>query len=543
MAQPLLPGFGVLDGPGGSAVIPGAGALDSEAVPVNIAVPAGALSLTGHAPTVAVTADVYIFAPRGVLAFTGYAPAVTVSPTPITHIVVPHGTMTLHGRAPFVRVREAGAAVTPASTKRRPGLLLTDQLPLQLSAQIGAYSEALVLPQRYGDLRRSRFKLIRMTSTKYIAAGHAMKSITRAFTANLQTSSFEAYVESAGDVIYHVVEFAAPVPVGTECSASGEGKMHATTGALIENPADIMADIMLLAGRDDPWFGQLRGEASEAGITLAGSIAKATTIRDALDVVADSCGAIWCPGMARLYPAPFDTETGFRLPLNRAKAPDLHASADVTDTADIARIAYGYDEALDDSKAFIQLEASPQRFNGKQVDIVLPWARSAAVVESVGRRLLPWFAGVRINATFTTPLTEFVRPGTWTLLQNNPNWPEDDEPTAMIMSAVLNRSKREAAVTVEAVTSVPIITMTKHSLGDDGLGSGGIEVLFKNGIATFIITDDADKPIVGAYVALDGGAPKKTNAQGQVTFVTTEGPHQIEISAEGKVDIDMEIDL
>lgn len=409
-------------------------------------------------------------------------------------------------------------------------LLLTDDLPLQLSTQIGAFAEAVPLAQRYGDLRRTRFKLIRMTSTKYIAAGHPMKSITRAFAGNLQTKAFDTFVESAGGVTYQVVEFAAPVPIGTDCFASGEGKLNATTGALIENPADIMADLLLIAGRTDPWFGQLRAEASAASITLAGSFDTVEPIRTALDRVIDSCGGIWCPGMSRLYPAPFE---GFRIDLDQFNAHDLVVSASITDTADIARVAFDYDDAEGKNQSFIQLEASPQRYGGKVVDVALPLVRSAGTAEAIGRRVLGWYAGLRCDVNLNTDAGEFVRPGTWALLSSHPQWPFDDDPMLMITTALRSRTLNTARVTAEALLSTPTITLTKHSLGSDSIGTGGVEVEVRNGFATFTLLDNDDKPLVGAYVSLDGAAPKKTDGQGQVVFTTTAGAHELAVEAAG----------
>lgn len=544
MTQRQLPGGGFLTGGSGrQSQLPGGGFLSEPAVPVDIAVPSASLTLTAHAPTVDVTDGVPISVPSASLTLTAHAPVVSV--TAPQDIVVPRGTLTLTAYPPFVRVASSATSTT-TSASRRPGLLLTDDLPLQLSTQIGAFAAAQPLPQRYGDLRKSRFKLIRMTSTKFIAAGHPMKSITRAFTDDLQTKSFKHYVESAGGVTYHVVEFAAPVPLGSECTASGEGKMHPVTGALIENPADMMADLLLLAGRTDPWFGQLRTEAYAAGIKLAGSFTTIESIRSALDRVADSAGAMWCPGMARLYPSAFE---GFKIDLDAFNAHDLAVSASVTDTGDIARVSFDYDDAEGRNQSFIQLEASPQRYGGRLVDLELPLVRSVSVAESIGRRALGWYAGERYDVSARVDLgevpqgAEFVRPGTWALLTGHPQWAYAENPYVMIPRIVIRRRENFAEISGEVLRTTPTITLTKHSLGSNSIGSGGVEVDVRDGITTLTIRDPDDKPLSGAYVSLDGEAPKKTNEQGQVTYITTEGEHELAISAVGMVDVFMQITL
>jgi len=63
-----------------------------------IAVPAGALTLTGFAPTVSAAANVVVSVPAGALALTGFAPTVVNPHT----IAVPAGALTLTGFAPSV---------------------------------------------------------------------------------------------------------------------------------------------------------------------------------------------------------------------------------------------------------------------------------------------------------------------------------------------------------------------------------------------------------------------------------------------------------
>lgn len=419
-------------------------------------------------------------------------------------------------------------------------LQLTDNLPLALTTQIGPFAAAQPLPQRYGDLRGTRFPLLRMTATKFLAAGHPME-ITRAFVGDLQTASFRGGSESANGITYATVEFAAPVPLGTDASASGVGKRNSATGALIENPADIASDLMAIAGRNDSWWGQLRTDASAASITLAGSFDEIVSVRSAIDTVLDSCGGIWCPGMARLYPVPF---FGFKIDLDRFNAFDLEVTAARTDTADILRLAFDYDAVEGKNQSYMQLEANPQRYGGSIIDVAMPMLRSASAAESIGRRVLSWFAGERYTVAFSTAATEFTRPGTWALLTDHPQWPFAGDPYLMMTAVTLSGTQRIARVTAETLQSTPRITLTNHSLGSNSIGSGGVEVTVRNGIAVFTILDQQGNALIGAYVSLDGGAPQKTNGQGQVSFVVTKsGVHELDISATGYLSLALQVTL
>lgn len=86
--------------PAGALTLTGFAPTVSTSASQTIAVPAASLTLTGFAPTVAATANQSISVPAGSLTLTGYAP--TVYTTAVTTIAVPAGTLTLTGYAPTV---------------------------------------------------------------------------------------------------------------------------------------------------------------------------------------------------------------------------------------------------------------------------------------------------------------------------------------------------------------------------------------------------------------------------------------------------------
>ena len=53
-------------------------------------------------------------------------------------------------------------------------LLLSETLPLRTTRMLGDFAEDEVLPQRFGDLRHSRFRLIKLSLTEWFAADHPM---------------------------------------------------------------------------------------------------------------------------------------------------------------------------------------------------------------------------------------------------------------------------------------------------------------------------------------------------------------------------------
>lgn len=416
-------------------------------------------------------------------------------------------------------------------------LLLSELLPLRATKALGAFAEDAALPHRYGNLTSGRFKLIRLDDSTFFVADHPM-TVTAVFVDEQESKGWEQ--QTKADTIGHtwtVVRLAAPAAADARLSACGTGKRNPRTGTLIENPADICEDIMRLAGRTDAWWDQLRAEAAEEGLRLAGSIDTALSIRAVLDAVLGSAGAIWCPGMARLYPV--STVSGYIAPLDAQKALNIVVTADLDNTADIFRLSYDPDAAGDKSQHYVELTANPSLYGGVVREEVLSWLRTPGNAETVGRRMLQWFAGERYDVTFDCG-DRSIRSGQWVRLLAHPEWPiPGADPYVMVLTAEVTPGSKTVKCTGKALLSLPIVTVTAHSIALPTTREAGVEISIKGGVATLIVFDKDHIPIPGASVGLDGGAAKKTNAEGAVLFqIKVAKPpkeHRLAIQAPGKV--------
>lgn len=418
---------------------------------------------------------------------------------------------------------------------------LTDPLPLRSTRMLGDYAEDLPLPVIIGDWTESQFPLIRLSPTRYFAADHPME-ITKAFTAKQQTAGWERALESddAGRT-WTVVIFAAPVPQDVAVSASGRGILDATTGALIENPGDAFALITnTLGGRDDDWS-RLRAQASH--LKVKGRLAERKAIKLWLDDVAQSVGAIWWHGDALLYPATDDSDPILDLDKSEIKVGTLKASASLTDTADVLRLAYDQSDASNRAQHYIELSASPQRYGGLSKEVVYGWLRNPDNAEAVGRPVLQRLAGERYDVEFLSSNMS-LRPGMKVRPVAHPEWmiPGDD-PIVRILQVELDRDNHSVDVRGETVIGEAVITVTAHSLALPDTVAASIDVSVRNGVATFGIEDEDKRPIANARVALDGGAPKTTDAQGKVAFAVTAGVHELAVEAAGYVPFTLQITL
>lgn len=413
-------------------------------------------------------------------------------------------------------------------------LLLSEAVPLRTTRMLGNFSDDAVLAHRYGDLTSGRFTLARLDDSTFFVADHPMR-VADVFIDDQQTKGWDQALRSdAAGHTWTVIRLAAPAPNEARLSATGTGKRNPVTGALIENPADIIEDVLRLAGRADAWFDELRAEAGEAGIRLAGSLDDATlTLRAAIDEICGSCAAIWAPGMARLYPvlAP----SGYVKQLDKMRVSNVVVTATLENTADVLRLAYDPDTAGSRSQHYVELTANPKRYGGVVLEQAAKWLRTPANAESVARRRLPWLAGERYDVAFDCSDAS-VRAGQWVKLLDHPQWPfEGDDPVVMVLSVNAEPGARSVACVGQTVVSAPAAIVTGHSVAVPVTRDAAVEVAVQNGVVTFTVTDQSGTPIAGARVGLDGSAAKRTDELGQVQFTASPGEHKLAVEAPGKV--------
>ena len=411
-------------------------------------------------------------------------------------------------------------------------LLLSEPLPLRTTRALGDFAEDTVLPHRYGDLTAARFALIRLSDKRFFVADHPM-TVTAVYVDDQETKGWEAQTASDGEGhTWTEVVLTAPAPNEARLSAAGTGKRNPTTGALLENPAEIIEDVLRLAGRTEQWGG-LRAECAAASLRLAGSLDEPLSIRAQIDRIAESAVAIWSGQVGRLYPV--ETVSGLVRRLEKWQVSGLTVSASLTDTADILRLGYDESTATGRMQHSIELTASPATLGGVAVDVDLPMLRTPANAEAAGRRYLARLAGERYEVAFDTDATD-LRPGAWVELVANPEWPiPGADPIVMVLAVEIADDVRIAAVTGETILSYPTITVTAHSLALPTTRDASVSIAVKAGIATLRIADENDQPIFNARVAIDNGPAKKTDEKGMVSFAVKPGPHKLAIQAPGKM--------
>lgn len=409
-------------------------------------------------------------------------------------------------------------------------LLLRENLLLRTSRDLGDYAEDFVLALRFGDLSRASFKCGRLSDKEFCAAGHAMR-ITSVQTDAVEEVNYDVEVRPDGlGGLITVIVYGAAVPLGATVTACGIGMLNPLTGALLENPADIVEFLFRFQGRTET-FSDFRAECAAAGFRAAGSIEAAMSLRDATDDIMGSFGAIWTQTGARIYPS---APSGFIGELDYYTVANLTFKASDRDIGDVLRIAYDVRTSDGTPQHYIEFRANPQTFGGLvQAPPAFNWLRRPVDADKVSRPRLLRIAGQRYDVTFDKTGGK-IRPREWYRLVNHPELSIDAvNPLIMILAVTAAPSSDSAACEGETIIASPAVELSAHSLALPGTTSATVDTGLKDGVFLATIVGDDNKPAPGARVSFDGGPAKVTDAKGQVSFPAGHGHHVLVIALPG----------
>lgn len=189
-------------------------------------------------------------------------------------------------------------------------MLLTDTLPLRSSAVWGTVSGAPVpLPVGWGRVTVAPIQYSADRRT-WLLLDHAIAGVDAVTRDGRKTAAYawRNDQDSAGHSVA-LIEFATAVREGEAVAVTLRGRRHPITGALIENPAtviwDLLANIAGLAVAESD-LDEFRVQCADLDLTIGGQLDDPDqTVRAAVDQIAASCGAVWSmgmPGIARIYP-------------------------------------------------------------------------------------------------------------------------------------------------------------------------------------------------------------------------------------------------
>jgi hypothetical protein len=418
--------------------------------------------------------------------------------------------------------------------------LLSESLPLKKTSALGAYKQDAIIPWVYGDLSASPTKLVWLDGNTYLAASWFCQEVVGVQIDGQETAGFETLLlqDSPGNS-YQAIELSAPAPDGATVTATLKGKVSSRTGALMENPAEIIEDIHLQIGSvvDLSLF---YNECNNDDLRVAGVINADITARAAINDICESVGAIWTRKSAKLYPAPVPLEqssTFQRYDFRNVK--NLKASASIQYAADGLRIEFDYVSASSEFGAYVELLSQPARYL-KQASRSARWLRGSAAAVKVGARILERLGGSLLRISFETD-TMLVQPGNWAYI-DHPLLPVADY--IMVLSVNKSLSKNQVSVDAEMILdkqqSLQVLNTAQRV---SPAQSAAVDVVIANNLVTFTVKDTDGLAISGATTFLDTVGPRVTDSQGKVTFDYVQGAHVLGVEADGYVPFKLEVTL
>lgn len=422
-------------------------------------------------------------------------------------------------------------------------LPMTDLVPLRTTAAWPAFAEPEPLPHVYG---RCEVPLVQYDRTRrfWLIADHAIGGADKVTRDRKDEKSFAFHnaVDPSGHPVA-LLELATPLKIGESLSVSVRGKIDADSGNLIENPADIMRDVLRLAGREIPASSVSEFRSACADLKLAGCLSAGLTIRAQIAEIAESVGMIWStsmPGLARRYPA--ERATGEPL-LSRylVSAPvQVNAYCSLDRVYTEVRVEYGWDWTANRARKTALLEASTAKTYGRRSKTIsAKWLTSNADVIALGTSFLRANARPRWSYSISLESEPVVAPGQWFYV-SDPLLPVGGEVQAisseMDCGHILQYLKAEVSV-----GAVPTVAL--KALGTEFADvKSDLRITYADGIATLVVADGNGAPVRDAVVKL-GDKTGKTDRTGTVRFKIERGTYPFEIEAAGFSKSSGEIDV
>ncbi|MDR2091971.1 MAG: phage tail protein [Azoarcus sp.] len=429
--------------------------------------------------------------------------------------------------APHITARIVRLQPAPA-VQAAPGLLLSDNLPLRRASDLIAWRDDVVLPWAYGRVTLAPVPLDD-AGLEYLIADHPIAGITQVTAAGAPLDGWKL-IQRADETGHAVALLRLTQPGNSgDLAVTLTGRQHTGTGAILEHPADIAADVLRQCGCDVPADAFLGLRDAFPGLSLGIVFESETTLADAMASIITPLGAVWHPQkLAAMLRAP-GTPVAV---LDVISAESISASTG-QEIASVARVTFGYDYAVGQARGALTLEAPEaiERYGRISAEIALPAVRRARDALAIGtRRLAEMARPVWEFAISISDANAGIDAGD-TITIDHPRMPPG---AALVLSAAREYARNTLTLTAWMPAG--------HDPRVDLAGQGGMidaarvaenAIVYRDGVATFTVADDAGMPLAGAAVQLDGDEVRHTDRAGRVQFRTERGRHTLYVYMDG----------
>lgn len=421
---------------------------------------------------------------------------------------------------------------------------LSDNLPLRTSAVWGGWRDVRVLPWVYGACTLAPIQYSD-DQRLYLLADHPIAGVDAVTRDDVPVQDWDwtNTVDSTGRAVA-MLELAQPLAEGERLAATVRGRMHPTTGALLQTPAEVLHDVLAHLARAPVQWADLDDYRTEtAHIVLGGLLGdNSITIRAAVDGLMQSAGSAWAaamPGIATTWP-PLPDAAAPALVVDKMTAQGLQATTSAQGVYTVLRVLYDYDHAAQRYRRAIQLRApdAVKDYGELELEWPAPWLRSPRDAEALGQRILPWLARPRWNVTWQQSYADAPTGG----------WADVSHPLSplqgrhRLVTADMDLGAATLACAIEApVGAAPAIETMRLSTAFDPVVQPGITVEVGKSEIIFTATDEQGRPLAGARITLNGGASRIADGAGRVSFPVQRGRHVLLVEATGYQPYEVEV--
>ncbi len=447
--------------------------------------------------------------------------------------------------APAMRARQINIIAPPVAPADllaggAGARLLTDPLPLRRTVELPMYREDVYLPWVFG---RATVRAVSLDEARveWLVADHPIVGVDWVSVGGAETDGWQLVqrVDDAGHPIA-LIRLTQPAKANEVVAVRVVGRRHPVTGAVLAHPARIAAELLSLCGWAPPAdaFARLIDDLPglEVGAVYDGNI----SLREALAKLLEPLGAWWSAGTLSTPQARIDAPGEPVFTLTVANCDSISARVDHSQIATIGRVTFDYDWAAGVARQALTVDAlaAIDRYGRIEADFAMPHIHTARdALERASARL-----AARARAAWSIDATipdrgDLPAPGD-TVRIDHPHVPAG---LAVVRSRQRGRGDLSATLKLELRAGAePAVSLARRGRLIDA-ASDAMAVTFKDGWATFKITDDNGNALAGASVTLDGEATRNTDARGQVQFKTTRGTHTLTVAADGYMTFTMEV--
>ncbi|WP_295583308.1 hypothetical protein [uncultured Lamprocystis sp.] len=425
--------------------------------------------------------------------------------------------------------------VASAVTVRQAPRLFADPLPLRDGTDVPDYPAAGPLPWVYGRVTLSPLPWD-TAGLQWLVADHPIVDVTAVRVDGATVSGWELVqtLDMTGAPVALLRLTRAPQGA---LAVDVLGRRDARTGALLESPADLAADVLTQCGHTvsaGTWADLAR---ATPGVRLGGVFDTPVTLREAITTLIGGAGARWSAAPLRAWWPTGGTTVATITP---ALADRVTASADTGSLATRVRVPWGWDWAASAPRGTVILEApeAVRRYGRIETEIAAPWLRSARDALALATAALQDAARPQWQVEVTLGPGPRWSPGDRLLLAH----PWLPAGLATITATRWTEGERTLTALLPAGPLPRLITIGTHARAEADVADP-LRISYRDGAATFTITDAAGRALAGAAVTLDGQQTAFTDRLGQVQFRTTRGLHTLRVVATGYATMDLEVQV